>query len=243
MARGLAARARRKALVVVGSRTIEGRCAGVRPLSFIARPWCDVLDVASNPQSAFAWHTRERHYAGCLSGGGAAREVTARARRAAPVAVVPHTVTGHYTGERLLSLRCKIMVRFASCGLQHTGGFRVARARAALRCLSLGRRRSTRASRAHAPCRAGCVQSEKCRRGLHRREAIFLRCKTLVRRASYGFQRTAGFRAANASAPLRCLSLGGRQCTNPYVTQQLVRESMLGGSHLQWGRCLVRKRL
>ena len=32
-------------------------------------------------------------------------------------------------------------------------------------------------------------------------------------------------------------------CTNPYVTQQLASQKVLGGSHLRWGRCLVRERL
>ena len=103
VARELAARARRKALVLIGSRTIEGHCAGERPLSFIARPWCDVLDVAFNSQSAFAWHTRERHCAACLSGGGAAREPAARTRRAALVVTSSNTAYGDCTGGRPLS--------------------------------------------------------------------------------------------------------------------------------------------
>ena len=32
-------------------------------------------------------------------------------------------------------------------------------------------------------------------------------------------------------------------CTNPYVTQQLASQRVLGGSRLRWGRCLVRERL
>ena len=43
----LAARARRAALVVVGL-PYKGRCDGERPLSFGARPWCDVPAAASN---------------------------------------------------------------------------------------------------------------------------------------------------------------------------------------------------
>ena len=50
--RELAARARRAALVVVVLRTMEGHCTGGRPLSFGARPWCDVRAVTSNAQPA-----------------------------------------------------------------------------------------------------------------------------------------------------------------------------------------------
>ena len=53
--------------------------------------------------------------------------------------------------------RCKTVVRRASCGLQHrTAGFRMARARAPLRRLSLGRWQNTRACRARASCCASC---------------------------------------------------------------------------------------
>ena len=65
--RKLAARARRATLVVVGLHTMKGHCAGERPLSFGARPWCDVRAVTSNVKPAFACPTRERHCAGCLS--------------------------------------------------------------------------------------------------------------------------------------------------------------------------------
>ena len=77
--RELAARARRAALVVVGFCAMKGHCTGGRPLSFGARPWCDVRAVTSNAQPAFAWHARKRHCAGCLSGGGRTRKLAARA--------------------------------------------------------------------------------------------------------------------------------------------------------------------
>ena len=100
------------------------------------------------------------------------------------------------------------MVRRASCGLQRAAGIRVARARAPLRWLSLGRWRNTRACRARAPCRAGCDRPTRYERALHRRKASLLRCKTVVRRASCGLQRAAGIRVARERAPLRWLSLG-----------------------------------
>ena len=68
-------------------RDMEGYCIGKKPLSFGARPWCDVRAVPSNAQPAFAWHTRKRHRAGCLAGGGVTRKLAARARRAALVAI------------------------------------------------------------------------------------------------------------------------------------------------------------
>ena len=73
--RELAARARRAALVLAGLRSMEGYCTGGRPLSFGARPWCDVRAVASNAHPAFAWHANKRHFAGCLSGGGVTRNL------------------------------------------------------------------------------------------------------------------------------------------------------------------------
>ena len=45
-------RARRAALVVVGMYAVEGRCTGERPLSFGARPWCDLPAAASNSKLA-----------------------------------------------------------------------------------------------------------------------------------------------------------------------------------------------
>ena len=82
-ARELAARARRAVMAVVGLCCMQGHCTGERPLSFGARPWCDVPAAASNAQPAFAWHARARY----LSGGSAARKLAARARRAALVMV------------------------------------------------------------------------------------------------------------------------------------------------------------
>ena len=105
------------------------------------------------------------------------------------------------------------MVRHASCGLQSTVTLRVARTRAQLRCLTLGRRRSTRAYRACAPQGAGYGRSTYHGRTLCRRTASLLHYKTVVRRARCGLQSTIGFRVARARAPLRWLSLGRRRST------------------------------
>ena len=104
-ARELAARARHAAMAVVGLCYMQGHRTGERPLSFGARPWCDVPAAASEGQPAFAWHARARvrHCDGCLSGGGAARELSARARRAALAVSSPCYMQKHYTGERPLS--------------------------------------------------------------------------------------------------------------------------------------------
>ena len=112
--RELAARARRAALVVICLRTMEGHCTGGRPLSFGARPWCDVRAVASNAQPAFAWHARERHCAGCLSGGGRTRKLAARARRAALVVIGLRTMKGTAPAE---DLSLSVQDRGATCEL------------------------------------------------------------------------------------------------------------------------------
>ena len=99
-------------------------------------------------------------------------------------------------------------MRSASCSLQRTAGCRAARAGATLRSLSLGRRRSTRASRPRAPCCAGHGRPAIHGRSPHRQDASLFRRAAVVRPASCGLQRTAGGRVARTSAPLRLLSLG-----------------------------------
>ena len=103
--RRLAVRARRAALVVISLRTMEGYCTGKKPVSFSARPWCDVRVVTSKAQPAFTWHADKLHCPGCLSGGGETRKLAARAR--APCRAGCDRST-HYrktcTGERPLTL-------------------------------------------------------------------------------------------------------------------------------------------
>ena len=101
--RELAMRARRAALVAIGPCVTEGHCTGGRPLSFAARPWCDVRAVTSNAQPAFAWHARKPDCAGCLSGGGKTRKLAARPRRAAPAVMASRTIKGYCTGGRFLT--------------------------------------------------------------------------------------------------------------------------------------------
>ena len=95
-ARERAARACHAAVVLVGLCSINGHCTDERPLSFAARPWCDVPAAATQNQPACASHAWARHCARCLSGGGAARERAAHAPcRAALVVVGTHTRQGH----------------------------------------------------------------------------------------------------------------------------------------------------
>ena len=101
--RELAARARRAALPAICLRAAKWYCTYGRPLSFGARPWCDVRAVASNTQLAFAWHANKRHCAGCLSGGGQRRKLEARARRVTLVVIDPRTIEGYCTGGMPLS--------------------------------------------------------------------------------------------------------------------------------------------
>ena len=95
--------AHRAALVVVGLCTKKGHCTSKMPLSFGARTWCDVAITAFKKQPAFEWHTQARHCFRCLSGGGVARKLAARAHRATLVVVCPCSRKGHCTSKRPLS--------------------------------------------------------------------------------------------------------------------------------------------
>ena len=93
---------------------------------------------------------------------------------------------GHCAGGRISS---SVRARGAMCQLRPplcTASFRVARASALMRWLSLRRRRSTRACCVRTPCRAGCGRSMRVRGTLRGREAILLRRALVVRRSSCG---------------------------------------------------------
>ena len=148
---------------MVGLCTRQGHCTGERLLSVGARPWCDAPVAASENQPAFAWHARARHCARCLLVGGAARELAARAHRAALIVAGSCTKQGHCTGVRPLSLDGAAVVRRANCCLPETesAGLRVARARAChyAGCLSGGGAARERAARA---CHAAVVLVGLC---------------------------------------------------------------------------------
>ena len=103
---------------------------------------------------------------------------------------------------RGLSRRCKTVVRRASCGLLFVQSAFTSRARVrrCARCLLVGRL----GTRARAVPRWFWSYYALWILALHQRKASPFRCKTVVRRSSFGLQhRTAGFRVARARAPLR----------------------------------------
>ena len=135
--------ARRVVLAVVGLRAIGTHRTGERSLSLGSKQWCDVRVVISNAKPGFAWHTRTRHCAGCLPGGGELRKLVACVPcRAACKLAAHYGLSRHRRGASLL--RCKTVVRRASCDLQRVAGIGVAHTHAPLRWLSLGRWRNTR---------------------------------------------------------------------------------------------------
>ena len=108
---------------------------------------------------------------------------------------------------------CKTVVRRTSCGLQRAADISVTRAQAPLWWLCLGRQRISQACHARAPCCAGHGRTTHYVTALHERKASLIRCETVVRRASCGFQHAPGFHVARAFAILSWLSLGRWQNT------------------------------
>ena len=153
----LAARARRAALVVVGSYSIKGRCAGERSLFFGARSWCDVPALASNakPAPCVTCHAAlSRLRSLSLGRGRSTRAFCARA----PCRVG----CGRFILRRMILCRRKatlfrrsLIVRRARCGLQRQASAACRVAQSRLRSLCQDRRRSMQACCARAPCGAG----------------------------------------------------------------------------------------
>ena len=138
-ARELSARPHRAALIEVGSCTRQGHGTGERPLSFGARLLCDVPAAACENHPALAWHAQARHCAHCLSRAGAARVLSAHARRAALVMVASCTKQGHCTSERPLSFGARPWCDMPATTTHHQPPFaRHARARHCARCHSGG---------------------------------------------------------------------------------------------------------
>ena len=133
-------------------------------------------------------------------------------RRAALVVVGSHALDGHFTGGRPLffgaSPWCDVRTVPSNA---HPDIAWHARKRHCGGCLS--RRGETRELAARAPCRAGCDRSTHYDRALHRQQASFFRCKTVVRRESSDLQCAAGICVAREQAPLRWLSLESWQNT------------------------------
>ena len=121
---------------------------------FGARPLCDVPAEASQNQPMFAWHTRARRCARCLSGGGAVRKVVARARRVALVVIGRCTRQGRRAFERSLYFDAQSWCDkpAASCQSQPSFVWN-ALTRYCACCFSGGG--TARKLVARAPCRAG----------------------------------------------------------------------------------------
>ena len=211
-ARKLSERARHVALFVVGPDPSEGHYTVGKPSFCGGRQWCDVPAAASvcasgfrvacaRAQLCYLSLVRTRSTRSCHA------RVSCRAGFSRSAHIDKPLQRCEITLLRCI-LRCKTVVRRAICGLRHTAALCVARACAQLRCLSLRIWQSTQACRARAPCRAGCGRPGPAKRTLRRPEALLLRCETVVRCASCGLHRTAGFCVARARAPLRYQSLG-----------------------------------
>ena len=103
-ARALVTRARRTTLSAVGPYPRKGHCTSENAFFSGAMPCSDVPGAVSDEQPACACvQTRSRHRARSVWGGGAARALAARARRAALDVVGPRPMKGHCTSERPLS--------------------------------------------------------------------------------------------------------------------------------------------
>ena len=158
--------------------------------------------------------TRARHCASCrLWGGGAARELATRARRATLIVVDPYTIKGHCTGEKPLSFGARSWCDVPPPTPTNSRVFLRAKkcAGAPLRSLSLGgrRRSTTRACDARAPCRACCGRSIPYTKAPHRREAerplSFIATRPWCSRLSLG---------QRAGAPLRARALSSWRSTS-----------------------------
>ena len=198
---------------MVAPRTRQGHCTGERPLSFGARPWCDVPAAASKNQPAFAWHVRANHCAHCLSGGGASRKLSARARRGALVVVGPCTRKGHCTGERPLSFGVRLLCDVPAVVTQNRPAFAWhARARHFARCFSGEGAALELAVRAHRAALAVVVpriRQGHCTGERSRSFGARPWCDVPV----VATQNQPAFAWHRAGAPLRSLSLGRRRVT------------------------------
>ena len=88
---------------MVVTQPVVKRYVGERRRFYGARPWCDVPAVVFNTKPAPRFTQRRRACVLCLSGGGAARKLAARARRAALDVVELRPIEGRRPGARPLS--------------------------------------------------------------------------------------------------------------------------------------------
>ena len=182
--------------------------------------------AASNAQSVVAWHARPCRCARCFWRGDAALELSARARLAALPLVSPCAIEGHYTVRGCSPL---LQDRNATCQPRPSlcaAGFHVAHTRVCNACIC----------RARAPYRAGWGRSTSCKRSLHRREASFLRCKAVMRRASRGLHFA---QPAFTSRTHECATLAfaarARRTAQVGVALRPVKDHCTGGRPLSFG--------
>ena len=174
-----------------------------------------------HPDCACA-HTRSRHCALSLWGGGAARALATRARCAALVGVAPCTVRGHCTSKKLLSFGARPCFDVPAAASNAKQAARLAWRRC--HCtLSLLEGDAERVLVARARRVAWvCGRSMHYTRPLHQREACLLRCTAVLRRDNRKLQRQACAVSRVVQAPLRCLSFGRRPSMRGWRSARVV---------------------
>ena len=197
---------------------MKAQCPSETALSLGARPRSDVPAAAPNMQLSCACaQGKAPPRALSLSGGGAARALSACARRALLVGVGPCPMEAHRASETALSLgaRPRSDVPAAAYNLQQAAFLRMCAGKSATaRALSLGKRRSTRACGVRAPRCAGWRRPVPFGSPLHQRDGPLPRCMAALRPASRGHHLAAFLRmCARKSATARALSLERRRST------------------------------
>ena len=223
--REVATRSRLAALFVVVLRTLFWHCTNEKPLSFGARPWFDVRAVTSNTQPA----SRDRRIRATTLA--VSRKVAKHASLLCALVVLRwlwsfHALRNGTAPAEGLSL--SVQDHGATCELWPPTRSRHLRGtRASPTALAVSREVANFASlpRARAPYSAGDGRTTHNIMALHQRKASLIRCETVVRRASCGFQHAAGFRVARACVILRWLSLGRWQ--NTQACRARARRAML----------------
>ena len=236
--------ARRAALVAVGLRRTKGHCQVLRPLSFSARPWCDVLaaaSIANQHRVSRAAQARRR-------------SVSLGRRRNTQVCCVRapcRAGCGRPTAyERALPsleaslLRCAPVVRRASCRLERQPIPRVLRGAGAPALGVSGQEAQHQVCCMRAPCRAGGGRPTAYERALPRLEASLLRRAPVLRLAIRRLQRqpapnVSRGAGAPAQARRRSLSLGKRRNTQACCVRAPCRADC--GRYMAYERPLLRR--
>ena len=174
------------------ARTLSKVTAPARafPLSARARGAACQLQPPTPSQRCISPAAQAR-CAHCLWGKGAALELAGRTRHTAPVVVGPYDKKRHCSGERPPSFSARPWCNVPATVSNAKRAPHVSRSAGALCSLSLGRRCSTRACCARAPCRAGCGRPVRLKKIMRRREAPLFQRAPVVQRTSYSTQHQA----------------------------------------------------